>query len=94
MHGRVIMSILNFIKKRKRDEFLPDPEKENSKEEAELCEFINDSLELPKTPKREKIRAKIGKYAEENGVMNASRHFTSELGSPVRESTIRNLKKA
>lgn len=104
MHGRVIMSILNFIKKRKRDEFLPDPEKENSKEEAELCEFINDSLELPKTPKREKrgtynvyspeIRAKIGKYAVENGVMNASRHFTSELGSPVRESTIRNLKKA
>lgn len=66
--------------------------------------FIIDSLKLPKTPKREKggtynvyspeIRTKIGKCAVENGVMNASRHFTSELGSPVRESTIRNLKKA
>lgn len=83
---------------------MPDPENEPNNEAAELCEFINDSIDLPKTPKREKrgtynvyspeMRATIGKYATENGIMNASRHFTKELESPVRESTVRNLKKS
>ena len=100
------MSILQYIKKRKRDEnsFIPDPEREETAEEAALCEYLNNSIELPKTPKREKggkynvyspeVRANIGKYAVENGVMNAARHFSKELESPIRESTVRNFKKA
>ncbi len=40
-------------------------------------------------------RAKIGKYACENGVAAASRHFSraTQLGKSLNESTIRGIKK-
>ncbi|CAG2251561.1 unnamed protein product [Mytilus edulis] len=38
------------------------------------------------------VRAKMAKYAIENGVQNTARKFTTDLGSPVNESTIRSIK--
>lgn len=38
------------------------------------------------------LRAKIGKYANENGVNNAARKFSRELGKQVKESTVRYMK--
>ena len=38
------------------------------------------------------MRAKIGKYAAEFGVNNASRKFSKELEKPVNESTVRGMK--
>jgi len=34
------------------------------------------------------VRAKMARYAVENGVQNATRNFTKEFGSPVYESKI------
>ncbi|XP_006817375.1 uncharacterized protein LOC100370312 [Saccoglossus kowalevskii] len=42
----------------------------------------------------ENIRAKIGKYAVNNGVMNAARKFTKELGRHVGESRVRGMKQS
>ena len=41
-------------------------------------------------------RARIGRYAAENGVVAAARHFSKgkELGRPINESTVRGIKKA
>ena len=40
------------------------------------------------------LRAKIGKYALENGNAAASRKFSKEFDSPLSESTVRSLKKS
>ena len=40
------------------------------------------------------IRAKIGKYAAENGNKNTTEKFSGELLKPVNESTVRGFKKA
>ena len=37
------------------------------------------------------VRAKMARYAVENGIQNAARKFTIELGSPINESTIRSI---
>ena len=39
-------------------------------------------------------RYKMAKYAVENGVMKASKHFSKVLGKPVNESSIRTMKKS
>lgn len=36
----------------------------------------------------------MAKYAVENGVMKASKHFSKVLGKPVNESSIRTMKKS
>ena len=40
----------------------------------------------------EATRMRIVEYAQLHGVSAASRHFSSELGAPVSESTIRSMK--
>ena len=40
------------------------------------------------------MRAKIGRYAAEMGVVAAARRFSKELSRPVNESTVRGMKKA
>ena len=40
------------------------------------------------------MRARIGKYASENGVAAAAGHFSRELDKSLNESTVRGLKKA
>lgn len=39
-------------------------------------------------------RYKMAKYAVENGVMKASKHFSKVLGKPVNETSIRTIKKS
>jgi hypothetical protein len=60
---------------------------------------VNKALELQKERKRgaytaysSSTRAKIGKFAAENGNKAAVAKFTKELGKPVNESTVRSLK--
>lgn len=40
----------------------------------------------------DETRAKIARYAIDNGVMKASRKFTTDLGTKVNESTVRSIK--
>lgn len=83
------------------DESMTDTQesaKENENQDI-LQDFVSNLITMaPKENKREKrgsykvysadLRAKIGKYAVDNGVACAARHFD------VRESTVRSLKKA
>ena len=54
---------------------------------SELCDPTT-------TKKRPSDRAKIGKYALENGNLKAMRHFSASSYPDIKESTIRNFKKA
>ena len=63
------------------------------------CENMCKYLIKTSSPKRgnynnysPEVRAKMSRYVVENGIQNAARKFTSELGSPVNESTIRSIK--
>ena len=85
------------------DEYLPNPcltpEKsvEISAANGAVVQAVSKSLKR----KRGKYnhysaeqRYKMAKYAVENGVMKASKHFSKVLGKPVNESSIRTMKKS
>ena len=83
---------------------LPDPNNENDIREcklpADVIATINTEISsVSRKRKRgnyqvysDETRAKIARYAINNGVMNAVRKFSRELDSPVRESTVRSKK--
>jgi len=74
----------------------------NKEVEELLCRSSSDNSPVGKGGTKRKrgnynnyspeVRAKMARYAIENGIQNAARKFTSELGSPVNESTIRSIK--
>ena len=88
----------------KREKSLPDPqgplsekvpptsiEEANKEVKAKSDKCGNErALYMVATPER---KAKVGKYAAENGTTNAIHHFSKELPS-LKESTVRGWKKA
>lgn len=97
------MSILRYFKISGNNAGLPDSNAIADANEKVIVEVANSSvnkaLELQKERKRgaytaysSSTRAKIGKFAAENGNKAAVAKFTKELGKPVNESTVRSLK--
>lgn len=97
------MSILNWIRggtlgnKTPNSPTLPDPtEIENT--EAQITAVCNAEVENATTTRKRKrseygsytpeTRAKMARYAIENGPTKAARHFSKDLGRDVNESTI------
>ena len=83
---------------------LPDPSREDDTGTAQVTTACNDEVEaVITTPKKRKrgeygayypdTRAKIARYAIDNGPANAARHFSTVLGKNVNESTVRSMKK-
>lgn len=82
------------------------PDARNAKSFVESKEIISANTEVSTALKEKRgvkrgqyavydevLRSKIGRYATMNGNSAAVKHFTSELGRPVSESTIRSIKK-
>ena len=84
--------------------FLPDPELETVPEKADEVRHVNRSVEraLDSVSRKRgsyqrydpETRAKIGRYAAENGNKAAVDKFSTELSRPVSESSVRGMKKA
>ncbi|KAH3871339.1 hypothetical protein DPMN_034537 [Dreissena polymorpha] len=80
----------------------PDPAKALSTTEALLTQAANDAVEemvIGRKRKREEYasyrnetRAKIARYAIDNWVAKASRHFTANMGKKVSETTVRSMR--
>lgn len=85
---------------------LPDPRESASNDEACSTSAANSAvIEVlePSTPKRKRDdygkyspeqRAKMARYCIQNGPAKAARHFSSQLGRKVNESTLRSIKAA
>lgn len=83
---------------------LPDPNEEKSEVEANSLQAANDAVDaiLFKTPTKRKrgeyasyddeTRAKIARYAVDNGVAKAARKFSGQLEHKVSESTVRSMR--
>ncbi|CAC5368608.1 unnamed protein product [Mytilus coruscus] len=83
---------------------LPDPADCNSTQDALIVQTANDAVDtVVSAPSRKRkrgdynnyddeTRAKIARYAVDNGVARASRKFTSDLGRKVSETTIRSMR--
>lgn len=83
---------------------LPDPNEEKSEVEANSVQAANDAVDaiLLKTPTKRKrgeyaayddeTRAKIARYAVDNGVARAARKFSGHLEHKVAESTVRSMR--
>ncbi|CAG2246019.1 unnamed protein product [Mytilus edulis] len=83
---------------------LPDPADCISTQDALIVQTANDAVDtVVSAPSRkrkrgdyinydEETRAKIARYAVDNGVARASRKFTSDLGRKVSETTIRSMR--
>ncbi|XP_063400328.1 uncharacterized protein LOC134684939 [Mytilus trossulus] len=83
---------------------LPDPAECISTQDALIVQTANDAVDtVVSAPSRkrkrgdyinydEETRAKIARYAVDNGVARASRKFTSDLGRKVSETTIRSMR--
>jgi hypothetical protein len=67
----------------------------NKEVEELLCRSSSDNSPVGKRGNYNnyspEVRAKMARYAVENGIQNAARKFTIELGSPINESTIRSI---
>ena len=98
------MSILKYVQVHRASE-LPNPEGSLSKtmSAASICcaneelRMVQEAAAKPKkrgTYKKlsEEMKAKIGKFACENGVAAAVRKFSKDLEKPLNESTIRGIK--
>lgn len=83
---------------------LPDARTAKSFVESKEIMYANSNVSTVMKEKRgvkrgqyssydEVLRSKIGRYAAMNGNSAAVKHFTSELGRPVSESTVRSIKK-
>ena len=86
---------------------LPDPREIADEETAQTTTSANDEVcAVIDSPSRKRkrieeygkyspeVRLKIARYCIDNGPAKTARHFTKELGRPVNESTIRNIKKS
>lgn len=84
---------------------MPDPSREETAEEAELCAAANMEIDNVSTPKGRRKRGTYGRYNEkqrleiatytcDNGPAKSSRHFTALFGHPVNESTVRAIRYA
>ncbi|CAC5423080.1 unnamed protein product [Mytilus coruscus] len=83
---------------------LPDPADCNSTHDVLIVQTANDAVDtVVSAPSRKRkrgdynnyddeTRAKIARYAVDNGVARASRKFTSDLGRKVSETTIRSMR--
>lgn len=103
------MSILNWVRRGTLENkapnlpTLPDPTEIENTEEAQITAVCNAEVENVTTPRKRKrieygsytpeTRAKMARYAIENGPTKAARHFSKELGRDVNESTIRSIRK-
>ena len=95
----VMLRWLKYTPKKSADPTLPDPNQFTSVESQQACESANKHVEMcSPSPSRKRKRqenahytpeqrAKVAKYAIDNGVMNAARKFE------VSESTVRNFKR-
>ena len=74
--------------------FLPNPNNEDHHSDGVVCAAANEEIELLEEPSKrrkrgaynhysEDLRLKIARYANDNGLSSASRHFTKEFGHPV-----------
>ena len=98
------MSLLNYFKQETPHNSLPDPHGplnkqlpsssiEETNKEVDIC-YKTASTEKKHSPysfAAPDQKAKIGKYAAENGTTNAIRHFSKEFPN-LKESTIRGWK--
>lgn len=85
---------------------LPNPQSSETQEEAETTQAVNDAVdkfmtENPRKRKRghynsydDETRAKIARAAVDMGISHAARKFSTQLGRPVNESTVRGMKAA
>ncbi|KAH3892228.1 hypothetical protein DPMN_016342 [Dreissena polymorpha] len=83
---------------------LPDPANSASQKEAVTTQAANDAVEkvlVTESRKRKRgeyfnyddeIRAKIARYAIDNGVAKASRHFSADLAHNVSKTTVRSMR--
>lgn len=82
---------------------MPDPTEIENMEEAQITAVCNTEVEKAITPRKRKrseygtytpeTRAKMARYAIENGPSKAALHFSKEMGREVNESTVRSIKK-
>lgn len=86
------------------ESLLPDPNLECTPEKSKTIQAANtEVLEVIKSSGKRKRgeyshydseqRAKIGRWACENGNASAVKHFSKSMGKPINESTVRSLKK-
>lgn len=89
-------NVLNSYDSDSDEEFLDSPSSSSagisSKERKKNQSKINGKKRGKYTTLSPEIRAKIGKYAAENGSGKASKHFSEILGHDIAESTVRGLK--
>ena len=85
---------------------LPDPDRHSTPEKQKLCEELNEIVDnayayAGSTSKKRKRgeyshytpeqKAKIARYAIDNGPTKAARHFSEKLGKKLNESTMRTI---
>ena len=100
------MALFKYFKRERRHDCLPDPHGplnkqvpsssiEEANKEVDIC-YKATNVEKKRSPYNfatPEQKAKIGKYAAENGTTNAIRHFSKELPN-LKESTIRGWRSA
>ena len=97
-------SLYRFFKPNSKP-FLPNPELETvpvkASEVLRANQYVERALDSAQSRKRgpyqrynAETRAKIGRYAAENGNKAAVDKFSQELSRPVSESSVRGMKKA